>query len=210
MKRPTVESRVLLIIGLTGGIGSGKSTVTKYFESLGVPVIDADIITRELAKPGQDALKEIEAHFGSDIIQTDGQLNRAWLRARIFENPDERKILEGILHPRAKKYAQESIAELKAPYCILCVPLLIESGWNDMVQRVLVIDLPRELQIQRTMKRDGIPKSQVETIINAQIDRKSRLAVADDVLTNTSDKSSLFEQIDALHKQYEKQAQSAV
>ena len=130
----------MLVIGLTGGIGSGKSNVTKCFEALGVPVIDADIITRELVKPGKSALKEIEAHFGPDIIQTDGQLNRDWLRARIFENSDERKILEGILHPRAKKYAQKVISKLKAPYCIFCVPLLLESGWDRMVQRVLVKD----------------------------------------------------------------------
>ncbi len=199
----------MLIIGLTGGIGSGKSTVTEHFAQLDVPIIDADMITRELVKPGEDALKEIEAHFGPDIIQTDGQLNRAWLRARIFDNADERKVLEGILHPRAKEYAQKRISELKAPYCILCVPLLIESGWIDMVQRVLVIDLPRELQIQRTMKRDEIPKNQVETIINAQIDRKGRLAAADDVLTNTGDKSSLLEQVDTLHEQYLKQAKIA-
>jgi len=196
----------MLIIGLTGGIGSGKSTVTKYFEQLDVPVIDADVITRELVKPGKDALKEIEAHFGPEIIQTDGQLNRAWLRARIFDNADERKVLENILHPRAKEYAQKTISELNAPYCILCVPLLVESGWTDIVQRVLVIDLPRELQIQRTMERDGIPKNQVETIIDAQIDRNGRLAAADDVLTNTGDKSSLLEQVDTLHEQYLKQA----
>ena len=198
----------MLIIGLTGGIGSGKSTVTKHFEQLGVPVIDADIITRELVRPGEDALKEIEAHFGPDIIQTDGQLNRAWLRARIFDNAEERKALEAILHPRAKKYAQKCISELKAPYCILCVPLLIESGWNDIVHRVLVIDLPRELQIQRTMDRDGIPKNQVETIINAQIDRNGRLDAADDVLMNTGDRASLLKQVDTLHQQYIKQAKT--
>ena len=197
----------MLVIGLTGGIGSGKSTVTKCFGSLGVPVIDADIITRKLVKPGRDALKEIEAHFGPDIIQTDGQLNRAWLRAQIFENPDERKILEGILHPRAKKYAKEIISKLKAPYCIFCVPLLLESGWVDMVQRVLVIDVPRELQIKRTMKRDGISKSQVETIINTQIDRDSRLAAADDLLTNMGGKASLLKQVKTLHNQYLKLAQ---
>jgi dephospho-CoA kinase len=118
----------MLIIGLTGGIGSGKSTVTQHFESLGVPVIDADIITRELVKPGQDALKEIEAHFGPDIIQTDGQLNRAWLRALIFANADERKVLEDILHPRARKHAQQLITELNAPYCILCVPANCKSN----------------------------------------------------------------------------------
>jgi dephospho-CoA kinase len=197
----------MLVIGLTGGIGSGKSTVTKCFESLGVPVIDADIITRELVKPGKDALREIETHFGPDIIQTDGQLNRAWLRARIFENPDERKILEGILHPRARKYAKIIISKLKSPYCVFCVPLLIESGWDDMVDRILVIDVSRELQIKRAMKRDSVSKGQVETIINAQIDRDSRLAAADDLLTNMGGKESLLKQIKNLHKQYLELAQ---
>ena len=196
----------MLTIGLTGGIGSGKSTVAQHFESLGVPVIDADIITRELVQPGQDALKEIEAHFGADIIQTNGHLNRARLRTLIFENPDERKVLENILHPRARELAQQQISKLNAPYCILCVPLLIESGWIDMVQRVLVIDLPRELQLQRTMNRDGTPEDEIEAIINAQIDRDSRLSAADDVLVNTGDKTSLLEQVDALHQQYLQQA----
>jgi len=199
----------MLIIGLTGGIGSGKSTVARHFESLGVPVIDADIITRELVKPGQDALKEIVAHFGPDIIQTDGQLNRAWLRALIFDNPGERKVLENILHPRARESALRQLAKLDAPYCILCVPLLLESGWDDMVHRVLVIDLPRELQIQRTMDRDGIPENQVETIINTQIDRDSRLSAADDVIVNTGDTTALLEQVDRLHQKYLQLAKTA-
>jgi dephospho-CoA kinase len=199
----------MLIIGLTGGIGSGKSTVARHFESLGVPVIDADIITRELVKPGQDALKEIVAHFGPDIIQTDGQLNRAWLRALIFDNPGERKVLENILHPRARESALRQLAKLDTPYCILCVPLLIESGWNDMVHRILVIDLPRELQIQRTMDRDGIPENQVETIINTQIDRDSRLSAADDVIVNTGDTTTLLEQVDSLHQKYLQLAKTA-
>ena len=198
----------MLVIGLTGGIGSGKSTVAQQFESLGVPVIDADVITRELVKPGQDALNEIEAYFGSEVIQADGQLNRAWLRAFIFDNPDERKVLEGILHPRARKNAQKRIANLKTPYCILCVPLLIESGWTDMVQRVLVVDLSRELQIQRTVERDGISRKQAEAIIDTQINRNARLAAADDILTNTDDKASLLKQVDALHKKYLQLAQS--
>jgi dephospho-CoA kinase len=141
------------------------------------------------------------------IIQTDGQLNRDWLRARIFANPDERKILEGILHPLTRKYAKKIIAKLQTPYCIFCVPLLIESGWEDMVNRILVIDIPRELQIKRTMKRDSISKSQVETIIDSQIDRESRLAAADDLLTNMGSKASLLKQVKDLHNQYLKLAQ---
>ena len=192
----------MLTIGLTGGIGSGKSTVARHFESLGIPVIDADIITRELVEPGQEAIHEITAYFGDEVLQPDGQLDRARLSDRIFKNPDDRKILENILHPRAKQVALQRIAELAAPYCILCVPLLIESGWTDMVQRVLVVDLPRELQIQRIISRDKITTEKAEAIIQAQIDRNSRLASADDILDNSGDKASLLEQINTLHRKY--------
>lgn len=192
----------MLVIGLTGGIGSGKSTVARYFESLGVPVIDADIITRELVVPGQEALAEIASYFGEQIIQADGQLDRAQLRDRIFNNPEERRVLEKILHPRARKITQQRIALLDSPYCILCVPLLIESGWIDMVDRVLVIDVTPDLQIERTMKRDGISRQQAEAIIQSQIDQSTRLAHADDVLDNTGEKTSLQTQIDALHEMY--------
>lgn len=199
----------MYIIGLTGGIGSGKSTVARYFESLGVPVIDADAITRELVEPGQEALDEIIKAFGASIIQANGRLNRPLLRERVFNNPKERKTLEKILHPRARKLAQQHIAKLTTPYCILCVPLLIESGWTDLVQRILVVDTPRELQIQRTIARDGISKEQAESIIDSQIDRETRLAAADDILENSEDMTSLQGKVDDLHRKYMLQAQSA-
>lgn len=192
----------MLIIGLTGGIGSGKSTVAGYFESLGVPVIDADKITRELVEPGQEALGEIINTFGDSIIQADGRLNRSRLREHIFKNPDERKKLENILHPRARKIVQQQINELSTPYCILSVPLLIESGWVDLVQRILVVDSPRDLQIKRTIERDKVSKEQVESIIASQTDRKTRLAAADDILENTDDRATLREKIVTLHKKY--------
>lgn len=192
----------MLIIGLTGGIGSGKSIIARHFEELGVPVIDADIITRELVEPGQIAIKEIVAHFGTEILQADGRLDRSRLRDRIFNNPEERRILENILHPLAQEEVQRRIARLNTPYCIICVPLLIESGWSNMVDRILVVDSSRELQIQRTISRDGASRQQVEAIIDSQIDRDIRLAAADDILENTSDIASLFGQVKILHEKY--------
>lgn len=199
----------MLVIGLTGGIGSGKSTVAHIFQSLGVPVIDADIITRELVEPGQDALRDIAGHFGNDIIQTDGHLDRAQLRERIFCNPEERAALENILHPRAKQLVQTRISELNSPYCIISAPLLIESGWTDMVQRILVVDIPSKLQIQRTIARDNITDKQAQAIIDSQIDRDARLATADDVLDNTGDIATLTIHINTLHKEYLRLAQTA-
>lgn len=192
----------MFVIGLTGGIGSGKSTVADYFRSLDVPVIDADLITRELVEPGQEALNEIIKYFGDEIIQHDGHLNRARLSDRIFKNTDERRALENILHPRARQVVRQRVSELDSPYCILCVPLLIESGWTDMVQRVLVVDLPPEIQLQRVIERDKITTEKAKAIIQAQIGRDTRLAVADDILDNTRDKASLLEQINALHRKY--------
>jgi dephospho-CoA kinase len=192
----------MLIIGLTGGIGSGKSIVASRFQKLGMPVIDADTITRELVEPGQPALREIVAQFGPDILQPDGRLDRPYLRDRIFSNPDDRRILEDILHPLAQKEVQQRIARLKAPYCILSVPLLIESGWSAMVDRILVVDSPREAQVQRTITRDKTSRQQVEAIIDSQVDRETRLAAADDILENDSDLASLYSQVDILHEEY--------
>jgi dephospho-CoA kinase len=197
----------MLIIGLTGGIGSGKSTVAQRFAELGIPVIDADITTRKLVVPGQPALEEIAQQFGTDILLPSGELDRAQLRQRVFSQPNARKRLEAILHPRARAAVQQRIVALQnssppPAYCILCVPLLIESGWQDLVQRILVVDTEREQQIQRTQQRDQLSRQQVNAIIDSQADRDTRLAAADDVITNTGDRSELQAQIDALHQRY--------
>ena len=197
----------MLIIGLTGGIGSGKSTVAHRFAELGIPVIDADIITRELVAPGQPALEEIAQQFGADLLLPSGALDRAQLRQRVFCQPNERKKLEAILHPKARIEAHRRIAALQdanppPAYCILCVPLLIESGWQDLVQRILVVDTDREQQIQRTLQRDQLSRQQVNAIIDSQADRDTRLAVADDVISNNGDLHDLQAQIDALHQRY--------
>jgi len=192
----------MLIIGLTGGIGCGKSTVARQFEALGIPVIDTDLIARELVEPGQPALSEIAQRFGADIINTQGRLDRSRLRQHIFADPAERRALEAILHPRIRAEALKRIAELHASYCLLCVPLLIESGWTDLVDRVLVIDCPRELQIERAMRRDGLPREQIETILTNQAAPETRLNAADDIIHNDRDLAHLQPQVAALHRRY--------
>lgn len=192
----------MLIIGLTGGIGSGKTTVAQRFEHFGVPVIDADVIARQLTEPGQAALKKIVAHFGTQILHADGSLDRTQLRQQVFANPTERHALEAILHPMVREEMQRRISELDADYCILSIPLLLESGWQNKVNRVLVVDAPEERQVERAARRDGADSESIQAIIENQIDRQSRLAAAEDVINNDSDIPSLLAQVDSLHQQY--------
>lgn len=204
----------MLIIGLTGGIGSGKSTVSQHFEDLGVPVIDADQLTRELVVPGQPALKEITEQLGNDLLTVEGELDRAQLRRRIFAHPEQRQILEAILHPRAREAALEQIAALRdaadpPDYVILSVPLLIESGWTDLVQRVLVVDATPAQQRQRASQRDGLDTAQIDAAMQNQADRDTRLAAADDVIHNDADLAALETQVAALHRKYRQLAHPA-
>lgn len=194
----------MLIIGLTGGIGSGKSTVAHHFESLGVPVIDADAIGHQLVEPGQPALAAITEHFGADMLDNNGQLNRARLRERVFTHPEQRRKLEAILHPRIRAEIQRQITTLAPPcgYCLISVPLLIESGWQDLVQRVLVVDASPEIQLSRTTTRDGITRQQAEAIIASQIGHEARLQAADDVICNNDDLPALHRQVEDLHRRY--------
>ncbi len=199
----------MLIIGLTGGIGSGKSTVARHFETLGVPVIDADDIGRQLVEPGQPTLATIIKHFGSNMLDDKGRLNRARLREQVFRHPKQRRDLEAILHPRIRAEIQRRIANLSpvCGYCLISVPLLIESGWQDLVQRVLVVDAPRETQIRRTTARDGITRRQAEAIITSQVERDTRLQAADDVIHNDGDLAALQAQVEALHQRYRQLAE---
>jgi len=201
----------MLIIGLTGGIGSGKTTVSQYFEKLGVPVIDADQLTRELVAPGQPALKEIAEQLGADLLTTDGELDRARLRERIFARSEQRQILEVILHPRARKAALQQLTALRESarppaYVILSVPLLIESGWTDLVHRVLVVDTSPTQQQQRASQRDGLNSAHINAVIRSQIDRDARLATADDIIHNDTDLPALQAQVATLHQQYQQLA----
>ncbi len=204
----------MLIIGLTGGIGSGKSTVSQYFAELGVPVIDADQLTRQLVEPGQPALQEIFEQLGHELLTVEGELDRSQLRRRIFAHPEQRQTLEAILHPRAREAAEQQLSVLRASspppdYVILSVPLLIESGWSDLVDRVLVVDTPPELQRQRASQRDGLDAEQIDAVMQTQVDRDTRLAAADDVIHNDSDLATLRKQVEALHRQYLQLARSA-
>lgn len=192
----------MLIVGLTGGIGSGKTAVSDLFAEKGITIVDADVVSRIVVEPGTEALKEIEAHFGSEVIQADGQLDRRALRGKVFDDELERKWLEGLLHPLI---AQEILRQLQASesaYTILVSPLLLEAGQYKMVDRVLVVDVPRSLQVDRTVNRDDTDAQQVEAIIAAQMQREDRVAKADDVIVNDRDLQHLASEVDRLHETY--------
>ena len=196
----------MLIIGLTGGIGTGKCTVTKRFIGLGVPVIDADEIAHDLVKPRQPALQEIVREFGMEFLTPEGGLNRSLLHRAVFKDPERRQALESILHPLIRKEMLRRAGLISAPYCIFCIPLLTEIHQADMVDRVLVIDSPEKLQYERIKKRDGLPQSEIKAILAAQARREDRLALADDVIINEGSLDDIYRQVDGLHEKYLKLA----
>ena len=193
----------MLIIGLTGGIGSGKSTVAGCFAQHGVPVIDADQLARELVAPGSPALNEIIAIFGPNILLPDGSLDRSQLRQRVFADPDQKRRLEAILHPRVYTELRYRTQALRTPYCIWVVPLLLETGGTALVDRVLVVDAPESLQRQRVLTREGMNETTFDAILRSQANRAERLRAADDVIVNNSDLSQLQQQVTALHHRYQ-------
>jgi len=195
-------------VGLTGGIGSGKSTVSKMFTDLGVPVIDADEVSRDLVKPGQPALQQISNAFGSGITDENGGLRRDLLREIIFADDTARKTLESILHPLIHRKIEELTNSLDDAYCILSIPLLLETGNRYNVDRILVVDIPEPLQIERVCRRDGVPRQQVENIIRSQAPRDIRLSAADDVIVNDGDLQRLAAKVTELHLQYLKAAKN--
>ena len=190
------------IVALTGGIGSGKSTVANAFADLGINVIDADIIARQVVEPGAPALHAIADHFGANMIAADGTLQRRALRERIFQAPEERRWLEQLLHPLIGAEIVQYLARAESPYAILVSPLLVESGQRQMTHRVLVVDTPEHLQLQRTMLRDKVSEEQVRSILQAQARRDERLKHADDVLVNDGDLSHLQREVERLHAFY--------
>ncbi len=192
----------MLVVGLTGGIGSGKSTACRFFTELGTPVIDADVIAHQLVEPGSNSLAQISAGFGPEILTNTGELDRNRLRQLIFSNRDKRLHLESILHPQIRAEIQKQIAALNTPYCILAIPLLIEKNWNSEVDRILVIDSPLELQRQRALARDNSNEKEIDTIIATQTSRETRLSFADDVIINESDIDTLNRQVKMLHEEY--------
>lgn len=198
-----------LRIGLTGGIGSGKSTVANFFQKLGVPVIDADQIAHEITEPNQPALKKIVMHFGEDILDNNEALRRAALRKIIFENPHEKVWLEKLLHPLIRKKMKEAIDRCHYPYCILVIPLLAESKGITFIDRVLVVDAPMDLQIQRAKQRDDVSDKAIKAIIDSQCDHHERLAIADDIINNDADLTTLQNKVQQLHQKYLNLAQEA-
>lgn len=192
----------ILRIGLTGGIGSGKSTVANLFAKLGAPVIDADLISHKLTQIGTPCFKKIVAYFGSEILNPKGDLNRAKLKKIIFDSPEKKTWLENLLHPLIRDEMAKQVLELKFPYCIVMIPLLAEAQQHPMVDRILVVDLPREAQLQRVLARDKMTIEQANKIINAQASREARLALADDVIMNEGSPDELQAQVKALHEKY--------
>lgn len=192
----------MLVIGLTGGIGSGKSTVAERFAARGVPVIDADLIARALVEPGQPALERIAGAFGPQVLDTHGRLDRARLRRHVFANPGQRKRLEALLHPLIRQEMRDRVQRLSAAYCLLVIPLLLETGQTDLVQRILVVDAPDALRYQRLAQRDGLTRDDIDAIMSAQINRAQRLAAAHDVIVNDGDLDNLDRRVEELHRRY--------
>jgi dephospho-CoA kinase len=190
------------ILGLTGGIGSGKSAVAQHFIDLGVHLVDADHAARWGVEPGRPALDKIVEHFGGEVLQADGQLDRSALRARIFADSDERRWLESLLHPLIGQEIMAYLARAESPYAILVSPLLVESGQHRLTQRVLLVDAPEQLQIQRTIARDQSSAEQVQAILKAQASRSERLQHAHDVLVNDRDLHWLQAEVERLHNFY--------
>jgi len=198
----------LLTIGLTGGIGSGKTVASDHFARLGAEVIDTDLLSRELVEPGQPALDEIVAHFGTGVLDAEGRLDRAALRARVFTDAVERRALEQILHPRIRAAMLERAAASKKPYVVFVIPLLMETGQQSLVDRVLLIDAPENLQRERAAARDGVDQAEIDRILAAQTDREARRRHADDIVVNDGDLATLYEQIERLHRNYLNQIRS--
>jgi len=199
-----------LRIGLTGGIASGKSTVTQRFAELGVPVIDADLASRSVVEPGTPGLAQVVQRFGTEVLDAKGHLDRRALRALIFNDPDSRRALDAILHPLIRAEMELEAAAAQGPYVVMAIPLLIESGnARARVDRVLVVDVDETLQLQRVHARDGGSPDQARAILASQASRSARLAEADDVLLNAGTVADLRHAVDRLHEQYLQLAKSS-
>ncbi|MEN3753597.1 dephospho-CoA kinase [Mangrovibacter yixingensis] len=193
---------MVFTVALTGGIGSGKSTVATMFAAHGVSLVDADIIAREVVAPGQPALQKIAEHFGEQILTPEGLLNRTALREHIFTNPKEKQWLNALLHPLIHQRTQQAINQASSPYVLWVVPLLVENQLQRLADRVLVVDVSPETQLHRTMARDNISRELAQHIIAAQVSREARLAVADDIINNDGLPQALTHDVARLNQQY--------
>ncbi len=192
-----------LVIGLTGGIASGKTTVANLFhQHFNIDIVDADIIARQVVEKGSKGLNKITQHFGSEILTEEGELNRAELRQRIFASDEEKTWLNQLLHPMIRHQMEQELKQVRSPYALLVVPLLVENNLQYMADRVLVVDVDEETQIARTVNRDNVPPEQAKAILASQATRQQRLAVADDVVSNSTENQKLLPQITELHKKY--------
>jgi dephospho-CoA kinase len=212
-KPAAMPAAAIYRVGLTGGIGSGKSTVADRFVARGAVLVDTDAIAHALTAPGGAAIPAVRQRFGDPMITADGRLDRPAMRELAFADPQARKALEAILHPMIRAETQRQVlaaAQAGADYVILAIPLLVESGdWHGRIERIAVVDCPRETQIARAMARSALSREDVEAILRAQASREARLAVADDVIDNGGDLAALNPQIDALHREYVAQARAA-
>ncbi|GMR06644.1 MAG: dephospho-CoA kinase [Gammaproteobacteria bacterium] len=192
----------MLRIGLTGGIGSGKTTVANCFSSLAIDVIDADEIVHKISVPGQKSFDTITKHFGEDIHNADGTINRQALAKKVFKNETVRKKLEAILHPAVRAAMKLAIQEVRSPYCILVIPLLVETGFTELVDRVLVVTADREKRIAWIKQRNGLSDDQIESIMKAQASDNERVKIADDIIENNGSLDSLLKQVEKLDQKY--------
>ncbi|WP_258807404.1 dephospho-CoA kinase [Pseudidiomarina sp. CB1] len=197
------------VLGVTGGIGSGKTTVTNLFAAHGIEVVDADVIARHILDQGTPALAAVTERYGTEALQVDGSLNRAWLREKIFQQPEEKDWLNALTHPLIREQLLAALQNASSPYVILSAPLLVENNLTRYCDRVLVVDVTEATQRQRTAQRDSVSASQVDQIMQAQATREQRLAAADDIINNDGDKILLAPQVAKLHAQYLRLAHDA-
>ncbi|WP_111643188.1 dephospho-CoA kinase [Marinimicrobium alkaliphilum] len=190
------------VVGITGGIGSGKSAATRHFQALGIEVVDADALARVVVEPGRPALATIAGHFGGRTLTADGQLNRPYLRDLIFSDPSAKQWLEQLLHPLIRTEIVSQLNDARSPYAILSSPLLLETDQHTLTHRIAVVDLPEALQIERASQRDGNTPAQIEAIMANQLSRAERLARADDVIDNSGSLRALKERVENLHERY--------
>ncbi|MEQ5072556.1 dephospho-CoA kinase [Providencia alcalifaciens] len=190
------------IVALTGGIGSGKTTVANEFAKLGVPLVDADVIARQVVEPNTPAIMSIAQHFGQNVINHNGSLNRGYLRTVVFSKPEEKMWLNALLHPLIQQETQKQLQQANYPYVLWVVPLLVENKITHLADRVLVVDVTREEQIERTIQRDNADREHVIHILDAQASREERLSYADDIITNHTNDADIPNKVVELHKQY--------
>ena len=195
-----MDKQQTFVVGLTGGIGSGKSAATAIFEKHGIDIVDADEVARDVVKVGSEGLQQIAAHFGETILPEDGSLNRAALREKVFAAEEEKIWLNSLLHPLIRSRMQQLISESTSSYCILSVPLLVENKLTEMCNHVVVVDCPEAMQLERALKRDGSTEQTIKSIMASQASRKERIDAANDVLDNSTTLDALASQVSTLHQ----------